>query len=84
MAAVLDRQDLSVQPSGTALGADIEGVNLTGSLSPELMASITQAWSDHLVLRFRGQALSDDHLLRFSRQFGGDCQEFRARRGGFN
>jgi taurine dioxygenase len=70
MAAVLDRQELNVRPSGAALGADIEGVSLAGGLSPELIASITQAWSDQLVLRFRGQRLSDDNLLRFSRQFG--------------
>jgi taurine dioxygenase len=34
------------------------------------MAAIKQAWGDHLVLRFRGQKLSDADLMRFSRQFG--------------
>jgi taurine dioxygenase len=70
MAVVLDRLELNVRPTGTALGADIEGIDLGAGLSPELIAGITQVWGDHLVLRFRRQRLSDDDLLRFSRQFG--------------
>ncbi len=70
MAAVMERQGVVVRPSGAALAADIEGVDLAGALSPETVAAIKQAWGDHLVLRFRGQALSDDDLMRFSRQFG--------------
>jgi taurine dioxygenase len=70
MAAVIERQKVAVQPSGAALAADIQGVDLAGSLTPEMMAAIEQAWGDHLVLRFRGQSLSDDDLLRFSRQLG--------------
>jgi len=70
MAAVLERQLVSVEPTGAALAADIEGVDLSGALSPETVTAIKRAWGDHLVLRFRGQALSDDDLMRFSRQFG--------------
>jgi taurine dioxygenase len=70
MAAVLDKQEVRVRLTGAALAADIEGVDLAGPLSPETMAAITKAWGDHLVLRFRGQSLSDDDLMRFSQQFG--------------
>jgi len=70
MAAALERQFVSVKPTGAALAADIEGVDLSGALSPETGAAIKQAWADHLVLRFRGQSLSDDDLMRFSRRFG--------------
>src|SRR5712692_5795459 len=70
MAAVLERQQLAVRSTGAALAADVEGVDLAGPLSPETVAAIKQAWGEHLVLRFRGQALSDDDLMRFSRQFG--------------
>jgi taurine dioxygenase len=70
MASVIDRQRVQVRPTGAALAADIEGVDLAGALSPETMAAIKAAWGDHLVLRFRGQSLSDDDLLRFSRQLG--------------
>lgn len=70
MATVLDREELRVRPSGAALTADVEGVDLSGPLSPELMAAIKKAWGDHLVLRFRDQSLSDEDLMSFSRQFG--------------
>jgi taurine dioxygenase len=70
MAIVMEKQELRVRPTGAALGADIEGVDLAGSLSPETMTAIKEAWSNHLVLRFRGQSLGDDDLMRFSRQFG--------------
>ena len=70
MAAVLERQRVAATPTGAALGADIEGVDLAGTLTDETMAAIKNAWADHLVLRFRGQRLSDDDLMRFSRHFG--------------
>jgi taurine dioxygenase len=59
-----------VRPTGAALGADVEGVNLAGALAPETIDAIKTAWADNLVLRFRGQTLSDDDLMRFSRQLG--------------
>jgi taurine dioxygenase len=70
MAAVLERQTITVRPTGAALGADIEGVDLAGALSAETVAAIKAAWSQHLVLRFRGQVLDDEALMRFSRHFG--------------
>jgi alpha-ketoglutarate-dependent taurine dioxygenase len=70
MAAVIEREQVVARPTGAALGADIEGVDLAGPLSPEMVAAIKQAWGEHLVLRFRRQHLSDDDLMRFSRHFG--------------
>jgi taurine dioxygenase len=70
MASVLEQQEVRVRPTGAALAADIEGVDLADALSPETMAAIKAAWGDHLVLRFRGQSLSDDDLMRFSRHLG--------------
>jgi taurine dioxygenase len=70
MASVLERQELRVRPTGAALAADVEGVDLASPLSPETMTAVKQAWGDHLVLRFRDQRLSDEDLMRFSRQFG--------------
>jgi len=70
MAAVIDRHEVRVRPTGAALAADVEGVDLAGALPPETMAVIEKAWAEHLVLRFRGQRLSDDDLMRFSRHFG--------------
>jgi taurine dioxygenase len=70
MATVLEKEEVRVRPTGAALTADVEGVDLSGPLSPELMTAIKQAWGDHLVLRFRGQKLCDGDLMRFSREFG--------------
>jgi taurine dioxygenase len=70
MATVIERKALTVRPTGAALGADIEGIDLARPLIPDTVAFIRRAWGDHLVLRFRGQTLSDDDLMRVSRHFG--------------
>lgn len=70
MAELLERQAVRVQPTGAALGADIEGVDLSRELSAETVNTIKRAWANHLVLRFRGQRLDDDQLMRFSAHFG--------------
>src|SRR6201993_3056467 len=59
----------SVIPSGRALGAEIDNVDLK-SLSDQDFAAIHGAWLDHLVILFRGQQLSDEDLITFSRRFG--------------
>lgn len=61
---------ITITPMDAALGADISGVDLRAPIPPDVFAQIRQAWSDHLVLRFRGQRLSDPELLAFSRLFG--------------
>jgi taurine dioxygenase len=53
-----------------ALGAEVSGVDLAQPLAPAVFAGIRAAWLEHLVLRFRGQRLSDPQLLAFSRNFG--------------
>ena len=61
---------VKVVSSGKALSADIEGVDLSKALDAASLASIVEAWSEHLVLRFRGQKLSDPDLERFSAMLG--------------
>jgi taurine dioxygenase len=65
MAAVLD---LEVVPTAT-LGAEIKGVDLA-RVTPYEIDAIKNAWYRHDVLLFRDQAITDDHLLAFSRHFG--------------
>jgi taurine dioxygenase len=60
---------VTVIPSGKALGAEIKGVDLR-SVSAEEFASLYKAWLDHSVLLFRAQKLTDDDLIAFSRKFG--------------
>jgi taurine dioxygenase len=51
------------------IGAEIRGVDLARASAQEIEA-IKRAWYRHDVLVFRGQKLSDDDLLAFSRHFG--------------
>lgn len=61
---------IEVIPTGTALGAEVRGLDLTAPLDAETFDAIQQAWYDHSVLLFRGQRLSDDDLIAFSQNFG--------------
>jgi taurine dioxygenase len=56
-------------PTGAALAAEIRGLDLR-DLSDAGFAAIHRAWLHHLVLLFRGQHLSDNELIGFSRRFG--------------
>ncbi len=62
--------NITVIPTGAALGADVLGVDLSRPITPEVFQQIEDAWHMHLVLRFRGQQLDDPALLAFARQFG--------------
>ena len=53
-----------------ALGAQIDGVDLAQPLSDEDYFRIRKTWLEHLVLRFRGQSLTDPQLMAFSQRFG--------------
>lgn len=57
-------------PTGGPLAADIVGLDLSKPLTAEVAEGLKQAWGEHLVLRFRGQALDDDALTAFSAHFG--------------
>ena len=61
---------MRVQPTGSALGADIVDIDLSQELDAATVDAVKAAWTENLVLRFRGQSLSDEDLLRFSRHFG--------------
>jgi taurine dioxygenase len=60
---------ITVTPTGAALGAEVGGVDLR-SLSDADFAAVYRAWLDHSVVLMRGQVLSDDDLIAFSRRFG--------------
>ena len=56
--------DISVVPSGAALGATIQGLDLSsvGELEAD---AVRRAWLDHQVLLFRDQRLDDAALIAF-------------------
>ncbi len=60
---------ITIFPSGKALGAEIQGVDLR-TIEADDFACIYRAWLDHSVLLIRGQTLSDDDLVTFSERFG--------------
>lgn len=68
MAAVATR--ITVKRLAPALGAEVSGIDLRAPIDDATFAELRQAWHEHLVLRFRGQRLSDPELLAFSRRLG--------------
>ena len=70
-ATTATRQDgaVSAVPTGAALGAEVRGIDLRHVTDAQFDA-IHRAWLAHSVLLFRGQALSDDDLVAFSRRCG--------------
>jgi taurine dioxygenase len=60
---------IDVIPTGAALGAMVPGVDLT-SLDDRQFAALKRAWHQHQVILVRGQTLSDQDLVAFSRRFG--------------
>lgn len=58
-----------VLPSDKTLGAEIQGVDLR-HLNDEDFAAIYKAWLDRSVILMRGQQLTDQDLIAFSRRLG--------------
>ena len=51
---------LTVTPSGAACGATITGVDLTQSMSDDLVAEIRANWLEHKVVAFPNQPLAPE------------------------
>ena len=60
---------IEVIPSGAALGAELRGVDLR-HLDDAEFSALKRAWHQHQVVLVRGQTLSDQDLIAFSRRFG--------------
>jgi alpha-ketoglutarate-dependent taurine dioxygenase len=61
---------ISINRIGEALGAEVSGVDVSKPIAADTFAAIRKAWLDNLVLRFRGQKLTDPQMLEFSQLFG--------------
>jgi taurine dioxygenase len=61
---------IQVIPSGAALGARIEGVDLTKPLDDETFQAVRSAFYAHEVVYFRGSRLTEEDHIRFSARFG--------------
>jgi taurine dioxygenase len=60
---------VTVVPTGRALGAEIQGVDLR-QIDAADFAAIYRVWLDAQVVLFRGQQMADEDLIAFSRRFG--------------
>ena len=63
-------ETLRVQPIAGALGAVIDGIDLSEDLSEGVIADIRQALLDHCVIFFRGQDITPLQHLAFAKRFG--------------
>jgi taurine dioxygenase len=61
---------IQVKSSGSVLGAEITGADLTQPLDDATFAQIRAAFYRHEVIYFRGQALSDEEQIHFTARFG--------------
>jgi len=68
--ALLRSNTLRIDPIAGALGAEVDGVDLSRPLGAETVTLFLRALLDHLVLFFRDQELTPESLLGAARQFG--------------
>ena len=61
---------LHIRRIAGALGAEVQGVDLAKPLSQQQVAELRRAWLEHLVLFFRGQALTPEQFMAFARAWG--------------
>jgi taurine dioxygenase len=61
---------LHVRPLAETFGAEVYGVKLSGDMDPETFAEIRALWLRYELLLFRGQSLSKDDHVGFSRLIG--------------
>lgn len=66
----MPQKTIEIRPIDAALGAEIEGVDLSRPLDAGILADIQQAFTDHLVLFFRDQNLTPEQQIAFSARLG--------------
>jgi taurine dioxygenase len=69
MSAASAATSFKIRLLGAMIGAEVETLDLA-ELDDKTFAAIEKVWTDHPVLRFRQQRLSDIDLMDFSRRLG--------------
>ncbi|MYC72354.1 MAG: TauD/TfdA family dioxygenase, partial [Gemmatimonadetes bacterium] len=72
--------EITIAPTGGALGAEIKGCDLSTPLAPNQVAQVRQALLDHGVVFFRQQQLSDEDQVSFTSYFGKPVPHVRKQR----
>ncbi len=60
----------TAKPINGAIGAELEGIDLSKPMDTETLAQVRSALLNHLIIVFRDQELSSQHLVDLGRQFG--------------
>src|SRR5262249_50456390 len=70
--ALLKGRDMSlhIRRLSHALGAEVSGVDISKPLDDDTYKAIHAAFLEHCILLFRGQALTREQHIAFSRRFG--------------
>mgnify|MGYP001019401688 CR=1 FL=1 len=61
---------MEIIPLSDAIGAEIQGVDLSNPLDTATASIIEKAWHDHIVLLFRDQDIDTDQQIAFAKHFG--------------
>jgi taurine dioxygenase len=61
---------LKLRKLASALGAEVQGVDLAAPMDDALFGEIERAWHEHSVLLFREQTLGDLEQVAFAERFG--------------
>jgi taurine dioxygenase len=63
-------RNMSVRPISGALGAEIDGVDLSGTLNDDIISEVRRALHENLVVFFHDQVLTPDQHMAFALCFG--------------
>ncbi len=77
-ATAVDREVIKLS---SALGAEIRGVDASGSLDEETRRFVIDAWHDNLVVVLRDQSLETDAQVAFGKNFGELAPRVKANKG---
>ena len=61
---------ITVRPLGTALGAEVRGVDMRQPMDAQTQEQVLAAWMEHLVLVFPEQHVTDTEHVEFTRGIG--------------
>ena len=61
---------LEIRPLGPVMGAEVIGIDVARTLSPEVHRRLDEAFNEYKVLCFRDQVLTTDSMVAFTRTWG--------------
>lgn len=59
-----------IRPLSETFGAEVRGIDLARDTGDAALAEVKRLWAEHQLLLFRGQSLSEEQLVTFSKGLG--------------